>query len=482
MTNRTFYVTVDPLQFSGSVKDLARLLVPLVGQPSSALSERLKKGPLRVDRELTHTAAEKIKHRLFAMGITANIAQESDLKNDIEIDFSDLELDLDDIFILDTPSPSITNATPILQKTLPKASSDTLKDSVRGIKDIEIEAEDENPWGALFPNLAPSSPDKSSKKSIPSLGDLEGRPIPMKTPPVRVPSQIQKNTQKQVQKQVPKQVQRQKQAPRTTENMIQDIIPTPLRPPYAPSGFDDAYAHSPELATLFAALAPGAGHRYNGNDKNAYTLILRSIFILPWVRSLTQSKLDATKIQTYYAPRPEVGAIQRALLHIFGFWIFIAILSAGAFLIYHQLQRQAKPVISDAVFSKNQKRDALASAKLKTLEARFVASEAIRIEAEKEPTTEFLMSSDEHTARLYAVGVETCKAQKYNECQAIMSKVNKLEGGYRDAIVLQTWASAQRHAKVKMPMPKIRSVQTLEEIEKSTQKTNPVNSLDSIEK
>lgn len=396
--------------------------MPLIGQPSRTLITRLERGEITIESDLSQTGADALINRLAKMGITA-FAQKKQSFDELDLDM-DLDFDLEAIFL--PQETALNNAIPEVQPSSP--------------------TEDANPWETLFPDLETTQPDQKiqSKKKPPSLGELEnGRMASPSSPPQKTG----------------------RQQPRTAESMMRDIIPTVNRPPFYPDGFDDTYEHSPELAAIFSIMAPGAGHRYNGEDELAQSAILSGVFLLPWFRSIKKTRQSAQKIQSYHLKRPADGALNRTLVHITLFWLVIGVVTSLANFTYHQFAQHSELEKSEKKIAGSQIREAITSARLKHAEARFAGVEGVRAHLSVEPKQGISMTPQEHIERLYAVGVQRCKARQYSQCQGIMSRVSKLKAGYRDVLVLQTWASQQRTSDKRIPIPEISEVKTLEQID-----------------
>ncbi|GEM_PF-4210205 len=426
MTSREHSVIVDPKGFSGSLQELARMLVPLVGQPSSTLIKRLEGGEITIECDLSFNRATQIVNRLRQVGVPAQVKNQVDL----------LDIELSDSF------------------------------QIEDVQFLEYESENDqnhNPWQSLFPDLDQEGESNlldqgknASEKIIPSLGELENQRLasPLPSPSLKESHQILLPTPS-----------RGKRAPRHAEVMMKELTAQKKKAPFQPAGFDDAYEHSPELSLLFSLAAPGAGHRYNGEDGAAGTLAISGFFVWPWIRSVKDSFEKGKQIQTYYAPRPKAGALKRAIIHMVSFWCIMGVIISASYLVYRQYLQHSEMEHSDIKIAHKQIQSAIISTKLKLAEARFAGVEGVREELNSVPKQDISMSEDEHLRRLYAIGVQKCKKGEYTQCQGIMSRVSKLHAGYEDVLKLQTWASAQRTAVKKTPMPDIKDVPSLDEIE-----------------
>ncbi len=435
MVTQEHSVIVDPTHFPGAIADLARILVPLTGQPSSTLVKRLENGEITIESDLSHRGADALVDRLSKMGVFAvakKITSQTQALTDIDIP---LDFDIDAIFNPQEESKAQPERTqPPTPITDPNPAP----------------VPESNPWETLFPDLeAGQHPtvNEEAKKIPPSLEDLENTRV---SPPkiVTAPPPMIRS------------------APRAADSMMRDIIPQVEKAPFQPDGFDDSYEHSPELAAIFAVIAPGAGHRYNGEDGRARSLVMSWFLILPWIRSIKQTRAAAEKIQSYHLQRPESGALGRTAIHITIFWVVLTVIASLATVAFQQFSKHTELKESEKTIARSQISEAIVSARLKHAEARFSAVEAVRAHLAVEPTQEISMTQQEHLERLYSVGVQHCRQKKYTKCQGIMARVSRLQPGYRDVLVLQAWASQQRSSKIPSPMPEISEVKSLEELEK----------------
>lgn len=238
------------------------------------------------------------------------------------------------------------------------------------------------------------------------------------------------------------------------------------RPPFMPKGFDKRPEHLPLAAAVLTALAPGAGQVFNGQGERAQKLAVSFVLVVPWVKGVRQAFEYGEKIRTYYAPRPEKGALKRSLIFAGKWWVTMAVLItlsswiAGSLMDYREQQRELERRVQFQYvlyFGQDVVEDAI-------LDAREAAENA-KIEEEEE-SGRFSMNDEERARRVFIIGYHHCKAGEYRMCEAAMRRVTSLTRENRDAFRLQTWATIRAQGEeLEMEMPEVAGVPSLEEFE-----------------
>lgn len=240
------------------------------------------------------------------------------------------------------------------------------------------------------------------------------------------------------------------------------------RPPYQPKGFDRRPEHVPLLAAMLAVLAPGAGHIFNGQNARGQGLAVKGLLLWPWVQSVRESLDYAEKVRTYYAPRPEPGALRRAIVYGLRWWGFMLVVFAISFwslfslIEYREAERERgwRLQFQEVVFFGN---DVVEDA---ILDAREAAENAEIPEEGKEEDPRFSMDKSERARRLYIIGYHYCLAGEYSMCEAAMRRVTTLVRDNRDAFRLQAWAGIQANdPRDTSKMPEVAPVPSLEAFE-----------------
>lgn len=487
MSLRTHAVVVQPDQWPGAPAELARLLAPITGTGVAPLTEALSRGPMTVEADLSAADARALLARLSSMGVPAEIQPpDAAAPGAIEPDRA-----------------RVTDEVPR-----------TRRSTMLGGKPMVTGEAIESGWGAVFPDLAatpprpePKPPRPAVPATPPSLDELEdaagpAAPTrrPMMTPPLgqlhaaAAPREMTPPLEREVVGPAspaatpPPTPPVQPRTADTSTSMPaasskkQPIKPSGFdpsklsalmpeaeddagRPPHKPTGFDPRPEHHPPFAVMFAILAPGAGHVFNGDDDDALSIGLRFWMIKPWIDSVRVAREHAEKIRTHWAPRPPDGSGIRAFKYAFSWWLCVALIVAIAAwgipallgLINH------KPHVEG--ITAEQIASTLASAQTGVLGARVKALDALReASADLVAQPKFTMSEEERAERLFAIGYIECERKGYAMCEAMMKRVQELKPAYGPAIKLQAWASVSMNGH-RATMPDVGPVQTLSEIE-----------------
>jgi hypothetical protein len=235
-------------------------------------------------------------------------------------------------------------------------------------------------------------------------------------------------------------------------------------PPYAPQGYDDSAPHLPALATLLSVLAPGAGQIYNGQGERAMDHGLWFFMIKPWIDGVRQAGRQATRIATYWAPRPPAGALFAALKYAVCWYAAVGIVvGVSGWMISKGVERMTREEVPLAASAddiarafEDARQDALA-ARIKGLDAAMESAATTRGPP--------IADERERAERLYLIGLQYCRATQLALCEATMRRVTQLQPNHRDAFRLQAWASLRVKGGEALPMPPVATKETLSEYE-----------------
>lgn len=236
------------------------------------------------------------------------------------------------------------------------------------------------------------------------------------------------------------------------------------KPPYAPDGFDPRPDHSPAVAAILSAIAPGAGQVFNGDSDDALDYGWKSFMLFPWYQSVRQAHQKGERIRTHWAPRPESGAFVASLKYMVAWWVCFAsvlfMLSWFSTAIYDAVTRPDVPETSA-----QDVRRALDDANLYVLQARVDSLDAVAAYRDSKPEQKFTMTPEERAERLFRIGYVECQSGDYRTCESTMKKVTSLDRTNRHAFKLQTWASMQQRTRKKRPMPDVGVIESLNDLE-----------------
>lgn len=469
MSLRTHAVIVQPDQWSGAPTDLARLLAPITGSDEGPLIEALSRGPMTIEADLSAAEARALCERLTKLGVPAEI--ETSKPAPVEPGVVPPRLTVDRARITDE---------------IPR----TRRSTMVGFKPMVTDEPEDDGWGIVFPDLAkrqsapatevaaeaaPRSLDDLEAGSPPLRGRVATEPLraqPAPSPPVLPPEVVRAAPPAlpTPRPQTPARVEKPK-TPITPEGFdatrLSALLPEDEveQPPYKPTGFDARPEHHPPFALMFAILAPGAGHAFNGDDEEGVALALRFWTIAPWVRSFRQVRDKAERIRTFWAPRPPDGNGVRAFRFVFAWWLsvsLIAVVLAWGIPAVVALFDREPPVEG---ITASQIESAFESAETRVLSGRVKALDALeKASADLVPDAKFTMTDEERAERLFVIGYLECKRRSYSMCEAMMKRVLQLRPAYGSAIKLQAWASVSRHGRPS-PMPDVGEVPTLDQLE-----------------
>lgn len=492
MSLRTHAVVVQPDQWSGAPAELARLLAPLTGIDVAQLTDALARGPMTVEADLSPGAAQAIADRLVQLGVPAEIHPPTvpaaalpergavPTKQDVRLERARVTDE-----IPRTRRSTMMGHKPMVTGDIP-----------------EVEDDDDGGWGAVFPDLAnrPSKPAATPKSTAPpSLDELEGdEPIRELTPPLqrqvepstpeprapepprvpRVPQPSAPSLAALESEPVaspppppdppPKQPKKQPLKPEGFDpSRLAALLPEDEaeQPPFKPTGYDPRPEHHPPFAVMFAILAPGAGHVFNGDDEDALALGLRGWLVVPWVRSVRGVKEKAERIRTYWAPRPEDGSGIRAFKFVAAWWLCVSLIAASLAWGIPAIIRAVNTEPAVEGFTDEQIASVFESAHTGVLASRVKALDALE-EASKglQADPKYTMTDEERAERLFAIGYVECRGHSFSMCEAMMKRVLELRPAYRPALKLQAWASVSLNGR-KGPMPDVGEFATLSELE-----------------
>lgn len=234
-------------------------------------------------------------------------------------------------------------------------------------------------------------------------------------------------------------------------SMLARAFDADAAPPYAPQGYDDRAPHLPELAFGLGAVAPGAGHAYNGDMDAAWEAGSWFFLVKPWVQGARDARAYAEKINEYYAPHPGDGALVRAVRYIVTWYALLLVIVGGVAWggsVAYRLYTRVPPTPIEHIFAAHD--EGTASVARAVEGARTALRKA---ESEIEPP-EPEMSDEERAARLFVRGLEECRGFKFRSCKAHMERVQEIESGHRDAIRLQIWAVGRLNG-IQQSIPKL---------------------------
>ena len=200
MSIRDYSVIVNPEDWSGSVEDLARRLVPIVGQPSSQLVKRFTNGPMTVESDLTLQSAQALADRLETLGVTSRIQSENEEESidvdDFEWDAADFDLDsmFSEVENLPGDSSAVFDEEVNPRQTQMGFSTAFAHDMARKPKAPELDAPKKEPsqpsgWGDIFPELekpAEEQPETEQPKVTPTSERVATSEI-VTAPPAKQP-------------------------------------------------------------------------------------------------------------------------------------------------------------------------------------------------------------------------------------------------------------------------------------------------------
>jgi hypothetical protein len=506
-------VIVQPNRFAGSSHELAERLAPVLRIPSDRVEEMLSRGPVTVDADLDEMAARRLLRRLDGLGIPADVRDASGRK----LEASPAEPSL--------PKPA----------GLESHTTDTPREAggVSSMQ-TSIGAEESDPWGAILPGLsnesaspgmptpaeAPgeiatdatpidprsaaliaefeASASQSGSRDIEQLAQTSGpappsAPRPPRQPPSPGPRQPASPGPRQPASPGPRQPaspgprqparpgprdDRADRQPARADRAFDSSLMTAAlttddsrRPPYAPTGFDANPPHFPGLAAALSVVAPGAGQIYNGDDDDAFDYGTRFFLIAPWIKSVKHAHRRGEKVSEYWLPRPEDGALFRAIRYAVTWWLVVgSIVVATVFLAnfaWDQYNREPIDEITDEEIAL-----AFEEAQADVQLGRIAAMEELSRAQLDVPSRRFTMDDAERADRLFLIGYEHCKFRRFGTCEAIMKRVASLKQDNAGvAFRLQAWASAARSGNTgKFPeVPNVRSLSEFEAAEMSKQ-------------
>lgn len=445
MAQRSFSVVVLPDDWDGSIEELAQKMMPVTRRGPNQVLPLLARGPMTLEADLSVEEAGLLQARLNKLGVPARVVDEA---GDVVADSAH-----------GSASQQKTEAKPASKPKLklpkPKASDST------------SEAASGGEWASVLPGF--DAPDEPRRKSLDELaGDSDAygaEPAPpkreqeQKTPPPQPPSPGL---------QVPEP---QAPSPKSFDtSKMSDALHSASgdRPPYAPEGFDDSMSHIPLIAALLSVIAPGAGQVYNGQDEMAREYGVRFALVVPWYNSVGQAHEYAEKIRTYWAPRPEPGALVAALKYLAIWWLVagsaFAALGWTGLKLYDVAKTPEAPKITEADVE-----SALGEAREEVQMARIAALDGVAAYLDERDRNHkrFTMSKDERAERLFRRGLVYCKNKNFATCASAMKRVSNLSPRLRrDAYRLQAWASVQLSSqRDREPMPEVSTLESLGEFE-----------------
>ncbi len=478
MSLRTHAVVVQPERWTGAPAELARVLAPLVGMEAAALADALARGPMTVEGDLSASEARALADRLATMGVPAEVQPPMPMLAR-PAGAGGLKID----------GARITDEVPRTRST-----------TMMGFKPMVTDEPDNSGWGAVFPDLAAKPVPALTKAAPRSLDDLEdvdaspprgARAAPVElTPPLRretgaTPAPAAKTggppalpiaasppvapPAKPVAV-TPSAAVRSKAPIKPSGfdgSKLAALLPSEEveRPPHKPVGYDPRPEHHPPFAVMFAVMAPGGGHVFNGYDDEAIDVAFRFWAVVPWVQSVRRARADAEKIRTFWAPRPDDGSGLRAFKFVFSFWLCVGLIAG---LLAWGVPAVVRAVSHEPVevgIGPEQVATSLESAVTRVLGARVKALGALeRASADLIPEPKYTMTEAERSERLFAIGYYECQRRAFMMCEAMMRRVLELKPGFGPAIRLQAWASVSKNGRVEV-FPAMAVVPSLNEIE-----------------
>ena len=469
MPQRDHAVIVEPQRWKRPTVELARLLVPMTGAELGVLARVLERGPMTVEGDLSLSDAEALARRLQTLGVPVRVAQAGVA--------ADPAREPERPRALRLPRPAEEPESPRSVVDEAPTSGDT----------------SEGGWGALFPDLAPSS--GSAQRPVPSLDELSGEEHEH-MPPALVPDRLRGTlsglpvspvghaddeappaAKPEHTPPLAREVQPPPPSPATTPDrrtpasfaggsLISELVGSSQeRPPYEPAGFDPRPEHLTAVATILSALAPGAGQVFNGDGARALDYGLKFFLVKPWIDSVRDAQTRAEKIRTHWAPRPEEGTFWRALRYAGAWWLSVGLCITlvvwGVKIAGNLSDRTPETTIGPAQWAR-----AVEEGQMKALAARVAALDAVQAAAAdivRDPP--FTMSDAERASRLFVIGYAECRTRNLVMCEQMMKRVAELVPGHARALKLQAWASVAQRGRSDALIPDVGDVPTLSDIE-----------------
>ncbi len=462
-------VVVEPSRYRGEPDELAERLAPLLRVPASQVAGMIARGPITVDADLDEVSGQRLLKRLDSLGIPADLRNGSGT----------------------TVSSSGEPAAVAEMEGLMAAVGESLDAS--GLSSASEPATDG--WGAVLPGLSEPAPIPASdiqpgdvevdERSASLIAEFEAtaretpaappvepspRPEPKPRPPTpkQPPSRGVPGADKQP---APQPKQPPSNGPPADRGFDSSIMAAALnprdnpdRPPYAPKGFDSNPPHPAKLAAWLSALAPGAGQIYNGDDDDALDYGLTFWMIKPWIESVRHARRRGEKVSTYWLPRPDEGALFRALRYLGMWWLSVGFIGLVIFFLaswgWERATREPVIEVTEAEIQM-----AFEDATTEVRLARIAGLQALSEAQLSVPERRFTMPKGERAERLFIIGYRHCESRNYGSCESIMRRVASLrQQNATQAFRLQAWASAARSGNVGK-FPEVIGVETLTDFE-----------------
>ena len=484
MSQRNFSVIVTPDAWEASLDELSRILAPMTTVRAKQLVPVLERGAMTLDADLSQEEARRLLDRLEAAAVPAhivdgdgNVVAESGTSHDESPELAEvsdaedvsLELDaLDDEGEPDQGWGSFLGDADIEELDLPGSDEaeppEHPHESAPSIElDSSFGAEPSESTRSTQPAVDSSAPRSSEPPpQIPSRGLEDDAPEPDSAETPAAPE-------------ITEPVGSMSESGFDASRLNAALQPDSDRPPYEPDGFDDRNEHIPALAAFLSLVAPGAGQTYNGEPEKSWQFGTRFALLVPWYRSIRQAWERAEQIRTYYAPRPDKGAVGRALKYAVSWWIIVggivAVLGFAGYAGHKAWNRPDRPKITDADV-----RSAHDEARRQVGLARIAGLDGVSAYLDERDRNgqRFTMSKDERAERLFRKAYQKCKSGEYDTCESAMKRVSTLSPTFRrDAYKLQAWASMQGSPdSPDQPMPKV-DIGTLENYESDRDAVDP---------
>jgi hypothetical protein len=504
-----YTVVVRARRWKGPPEQLHQLLAPVLGVSAEAAGAMLARGPVTVEADLSDAEARALCARLTAMGLPAEAMHEQALLNAIREDKAALasaqppaqpataaraprvvslfeepsEADVGgwgEIFPeldapparqppsasapparpLMTPRPTTmsTPAAPVAAASRAKAGPVALCEDadVAGLFG-EFESSLDEPAATMQP-IAPALSFGAEPVTPLTFGaEPAVEPKVPSAPPPQTPSRPVAPSP------VAASAPRRGAASFDGGRIAEAVAARENAPPYTPQGYDDSAPHLPWLAAALSALAPGAGQVYNGQPERAMDYGLWFFMIKPWVAGVRQARRQAERIESYWAPKPPAGALLRALRWALGWYLVVgALVGVFGWAIVKAVERATREEIplltpEDVARVMEDARQHALEARIKGLDAALADVSSVRGPP--------IVDDKERAERLFLIGLQYCRAEQVELCEAMMQRVTQLVPGHRDAFRLQAWASVRAKGGERTPMPEVARKETLSEYE-----------------
>lgn len=480
MSERSYSVVVNPERWPGELEGLARLLVSVTGHSTRGLAKALSRGPVTLDADLRREEADSLFERIRRLEVPVAIRDQqgrvverggpgsgSESTGEPATDEAQGDADVEEGFEVELGSILDDFDFEEALSGEDGAGEGAIADGDVGTDEEAWTPADRHPEGGAFRLSTGPDGEVRAERSTGAMSLDEAAAE-------QVGEHVDDWSDEQSGE--PDRASSEPSAPKTSEGwrgttpaedrrafdslaMTEVLTESEGLEDQGPSGgggFDDRSEHIPPLAVLLSLAAPGAGQIYNGDKEEGRRLGFTGLLLIPWLLSISSAWRSAEKVRRERAPRPPEDSLKSALGHVVLWWLVVgssaALLVVGGDLLWEMSQEES--ATSEAL-AEADRESALTQARINVQEARIAARGAAAEERKK--VDRFTMDRRERAARLFRIGLEHCRARKFEMCQTAMRKVGELSGAYRRrAFRLQAWASSQANPDMpRREMPEI---------------------------